>query len=142
MKKLFICLLSFAIAMPVLAAAQSEIQFAWTPQTYSSTAGYMLFCRREGERYDYTDPIWQGDATFTQCAVDGLEDNTTYYFVIRTIDVNDNQSYDSNEIVINESSATEDSIGTGNSAGLGGNGGSTSTFSSCFIQSLLPHFAE
>lgn len=102
----------------------------------------MIFSRREGERYDYADPIWQGDATFTRCTIDGLEENTTYYFVIRTIDVDDNQSYDSNEIVINESDSTGGSIGTDSSAGLGGNVGSSSTFSSCFIQSLLQHFSN
>lgn len=97
----------------------------------------MLFSRRDGERYDYTDPIWQGDTTFTQCTIDGLDENTTYYFVIRTIDASDNQSYDSNEIAINESDSAGNSIGADNSTGLSGNGGSISTFSSCFIQLLL-----
>ncbi len=126
MKKFIIYLISFIIALPAIVNAESEVKFEWIPQQESGVIGYMLFCREKGEDYDYDNPVWQGDETFTHCVIDNLDKSKTYYFVMRTFDAYDNQSYDSNEIEFR-----------GQDAGLGGDGSSSSTTSSCFIQSLF-----
>jgi hypothetical protein len=116
-----------------MAIAECEVNFEWDPRVETGVAGYMLFCREEGKTYNYDDPIWEGDASFTQCSIDGLDESKTYYFIIRAVDEKDNQSYDSNEIEYNYTAEAS------NDAGIGGDGdsaGVTSNFSSCFIQTL------
>jgi hypothetical protein len=141
MQKLIICLLIICITLPTMAIAECEVKFQWTPQgTTDEVAGYMIFCRESGKDYDYEVPIWEGDNTFLQCTIDGLDESKTYYFVIRAVDRNDNQSYDSPEVEFSYNSRSGDGAGGagGSDAGIGGDGDiSTSTsFSSCFLQSL------
>ena len=131
MKKFIIVTLAIFTIIPAMAIAECEVKFEWNPQSDDGVVGYMLFFREEGESYHYDDPIWEGDVSFTQCTIGGLDESKTYYFVIRAIDIEDNQSHDSNEIRYNY--ATDD-------AGMGGSGsgsGSNANFSSCFIQSLF-----
>jgi hypothetical protein len=134
MQKFIICLLTICVALPTMAIAECEVEFEWTPQGKSDeVAGYMIFCREKGKDYDYNAPIWEGDNTFLRCSIDGLDESKTYYFVIRAVDRYDNQSYDSPEVEFAYNGSSE-----GSDAGLGGDGDiSTSTsFSSCFLQSL------
>ena len=131
MKKIILFTLVIFTVIPAMAIAECELNFEWDPKSDFGVGGYMLFCREEGETYNFDDPIWEGDASFTQCTIGGLDESKTYYFVIRAIDIEDNQSHDSNEIRYNY--ATDD-------AGMGGSGsgsGSNTNFSSCFIQSLF-----
>ena len=91
----------------------------------------MIFCRESGEDYDYNNPIWEGDSTFSQCTINGLDESKTYYFVIRSVDQWDNQSYDSPEVAYSYNSSD---------AGFDGDGelsSSSTSFSSCFLQSLF-----
>ena len=127
MKKFIIVTLAIFTIIPAMAIAECEVKFEWDPQSDDGVVGYMLFFREEGESYHYDDPIWEGDVSFTQCTIGGLDESKTYYFVIRAVDEEDNQSYDSNEIEYNYAT---------HAAGLGGDGSSTN-FSSCFIQSLF-----
>jgi uncharacterized membrane protein YgcG len=149
MQKTILCLLTICIALPTLAFAECEVKFQWTPQEKSDeVAGYMIFCREKGNDYDYNTPIWEGDNTFLQCTIDKLDESKTYYFVIRAVDRNDNQSYDSPEVEFIYNGGSGSSDGSGSSSGSGSSGGlgagiggdgyiSTSTsFSSCFLQSL------
>lgn len=111
--------------------ADCEVKFAWTPQgNTDAVAGYMIFCREKGKNFDYNAPIWEGDDTFLQCTIGGLDESKTYYFVIRSVDRQDNQSYDSPEVEFSYNSSSD--------AGLGGDGdiGSSTSFSSCFLQTL------
>ncbi|MGD9007858.1 MAG: hypothetical protein PVG41_08050, partial [Desulfobacteraceae bacterium] len=71
----------------------------------------MIFCRESGKDYDYEVPIWEGDNTFLQCTIDGLDESKTYYFVIRAVDRNDNQSYDSPEVEFSYNSRSGDGAG-------------------------------
>jgi hypothetical protein len=134
MQKFIICLLIICVALPTMAIAECEVKFQWTPQGKTDdVAGYMIFAREKGNHYDYNVPIWEGDNTFLQCTIDGLDESKTYYFVIRAVDQYDNQSYDSPEVEFSYNSDP------GSDAGIGGDGViSTSTsFSSCFLQSLF-----
>ncbi len=137
MQKLIICLLTIVIALPTMAIAECEVQFQWSPQgDTEGVAGYMIFCREKGENYDYNNPIWEGDNSFFQCIIDGLDETKTYYFVIRSVDQFDNQSYDSPEVEFRYNSSDDE---PGSDAGLEGNGDvsrSSTSFSSCFLQTL------
>ena len=131
MQKLTICLLTICVALPAIAVADCEVKFEWTPQGNTpDIVSYMIFCREEGKNYDYNFPIWEGDNTFLQCTIGGLDESKTYYFVIRSVDQYDNQSYDSPEVEFSYNSSPD--------AGLGGDGeiGSSTSFSSCFLQTL------
>jgi hypothetical protein len=135
MQKLIICLLIICFAVPTAAIAECEVKFEWTPQGKTGEiAGYMIFCREKGKDYDYNVPIWQGDNTFLQCAIGGLDESKTYYFVIRSVDRYDNQSHNSAEVEFTYNGGSNG----GSDTGLGGNGGTSSStsFSSCFLQSL------
>ena len=130
MKKIIIFTLVIFTIIPAMAIAECEVNFEWDPQSDDGVAGYMLFCREEGGIYKYDDPVWEGDVSFTNCTIGGLDESKTYFFVIRAVDLEDNQSYDSNEIEFKY---------TADDAGMGGDGdgdGSSTNFSSCFIQSL------
>ena len=59
--------------------------------------GYQLYGREEGQIYDYDDPWWQGDSTFTQATIDELSEDKTYFFVVRAFD-GDVVSANSNEV--------------------------------------------
>lgn len=131
MQKFIIFLLTICVALPAIAIAECKVKFAWTPQApIDEVAGYMIFCREKGKDYDYNAPIWEGDNTFLGCTIDGLDESKTYYFVIRSVDQYDNQSYDSPEVEFSSNSQPF--------AGLGGNGdvGARTSFSSCFLQTL------
>jgi hypothetical protein len=134
MQKFIYCLLTICFVLPATAMAECEVRFEWTPQGVNNKiAGYMIFCREEGQAYDYSSPVWEGDNTFQKCRIDGLDKSKTYFFVIRAVDREDNQSYDSPEV--------EYSYNLVSDAGLGGLGedvdiSSSTSFSSCFIQTL------
>ncbi len=132
MQKLIIYLLTIVIALPAMAIAECEVTFEWSPQgDTGQLAGYMIFCRESGEDYDYDNPIWEGDSSFSQCTINGLDESKTYYFVIRSVDQWDNQSYDSPEVEYSYNSSD---------AGFDGDGeysSSSTSFSSCFLQTLF-----
>lgn len=134
MQKFIICLLTICVVLPTMAIAECEVKLQWVPSTGAGNiAGYMVFCREEGKDYDYNVPIWEGDNTFQQCTIDGLDESKTYYFVIRSVDQYDNQSYDSSEVEFSYNGSSG-----GSDAGIGGDGdiSSSTSFSSCFLQSL------
>ena len=126
MKNIILLIFAVLLVIPATATAECKIKLEWAPQSNDQVAGYMLFCRAEGDSYDYNDPVWEGDGTFTQCLIDGLDEEQKYFFVMRSVDNQDNQSYDSNEIEFEY----------GADAGLGGDGLVVSHVSSCFIQTL------
>ena len=75
-----------------------DILLAWNPYTENDIIGYRLFCRKQGEDYNYDLPIWEGNDT--KCTVSNLEDNAIYFFVVRASDIYGNESSDSNEIIL------------------------------------------
>lgn len=110
----------------VSSAIGAQLTLAWDANN-PAPEGYQVYGREEGQDYDYDDPWWQGDSTFTQCTIDELSENKTYFFVVRAFQ-NDDVSSDSNEVRFPYSD--NHNIGTVGTAG-GGSG------SGCFIQSLF-----
>ncbi|MEA1947362.1 MAG: PKD domain-containing protein [Thermodesulfobacteriota bacterium] len=77
----------------------------WDPNSEPDLAGYRVFCRGEGQLYDYNNPIWEG--TSTNCTISDLDETKTYYFVSRAFDNYGLESIDSNELVL-EADTTPD----------------------------------
>lgn len=100
---IFVTILSYAAPCIALAA---QVSLAWQPNE-SSANGYRVYQRLAGESYNYNSPVWtyEGDANNqNSCTIDGLEDDRTYYFVIRACK-SDIESSDSNEVEFNASLA-------------------------------------
>ena len=77
---------------PAEASAVVDVTLVWDAS--SGADGYSLFYREEGQNYNYNSPDWEG--TSTTCIIPGLDENTTYHFVVRA--VNDyGESGNSNE---------------------------------------------
>jgi hypothetical protein len=72
-----------------------NVTLTWNANTEDDLAGYRIFYREEGQSYNYNSPAYEGTAT--TCIVPNLDDNTTYYFVVRAFDTSDNESTDSTE---------------------------------------------
>lgn len=116
------------IGIPLLSIAETEVTLAWD---FNNPApdGYRVYGHEEGE--DYDDFWWQGDHTFNSCTIDGLDENKTYYFVVRAFDGND-ESGDSNEVrYSNGQWQSLSSSGVDAASGGGGGGGG------CFVQSFF-----
>jgi len=83
----FFCALFFTAI-----ASARDITLAWNASNRAD--GYRLFYREQGEHYDYMRPDWEGSDT--KCRVINLDDDATYYFVIRAYN-HFGESGDSNE---------------------------------------------
>lgn len=81
------------VAFPLIVSA-AQVTLQWDAND-PVPDGYRLFQRVSGQAYNYADPIV--NTTATSCAVNGLEEGTTYYFVVRAF-VGDDESSDSNEV--------------------------------------------
>jgi hypothetical protein len=107
-----------------------DVTLAWDPNTEEELAGYRLYAREDGEAYNYSHPEWEG--TSTQCTVTGFDEYESYYFVVRAVDSEGNESGDSNEVYLQSDYDTNNSLDNGGSAGDGGGGGG-----GCFIGTLI-----
>jgi hypothetical protein len=131
------------IAIPAISQAVCEATLEWDPSS-PVIEGFYVFGREEGQQYDYEEPWWQGDNTFSSCTIDGLNEDKTYFFVIRAYSGNA-VSPDSNEVRYSyESVGNTESINEDNSASLsndGTSGGSSGSFygssSGCFLNSIF-----
>jgi Fibronectin type III domain len=123
--------------IPLTAFADCVVTLQWNPNN-PSLEGYQVFGREAGQDYDYDAAWWQGDQTFTQCTIDHLDENKTYFFTVRAFQ-GDNLSADSNEVEF----SYKDSSTSSNSASVGSNDGSGTASltglgdAGCFIQSLF-----
>jgi hypothetical protein len=79
-----------------LEAYSAQLTFSWQPSTDPDVAGYRLFCRRNGQGYDYSHPAWEGTGTTCVYEFDAAVD-ATYCYVVRAFDTAGNESTDSNE---------------------------------------------
>jgi PKD repeat protein len=64
---------------PAVASAVVDVTLAWNAS--SGATGYRLFYREDGQNYDYNSPDWEGSGT--TCIIPGLDESTTYHFVVR-----------------------------------------------------------
>ena len=123
---ILIFLLSLLSAQNLYSA---EVTLAWNACSDPNIDGYKIFFRQAGDSYNYNHPDWAGNRTETTCTIYGLDDNTVYYFVARAVDVEGNESADSQEVRYGPTETdiphSGSSEGTGSSGGGGGGG--------CFI---------
>jgi hypothetical protein len=75
-----------------------DVSFQWDPNSEPDIGGYRVFCREEGQSYNYTNPSWEG--TDTLCTIYDLDENKTYYFVSRSFDTQRLESSDSKELYL------------------------------------------
>jgi chitinase len=75
-------------------ASAAQVTLAW--DVSSGASGYRLYTRQEGRSYSFGNPTWEGTAG--QCTVSSLNENTTYYFVVRAFDAAGQESGNSNEV--------------------------------------------
>lgn len=117
-KKLKILFLLLSIGIPLVCNADVKVTLQWE-QNDPSIDGYRIFCREEGQSYDYENFVWQGDKSFDHYTIDGLDEDKTYYFVLRAF-IGNRVSEDSNEVRY----PNDDNESSGSSSG-------------CMIQSLF-----
>ena len=108
--RLGLVVVCFTLSLTVSAFA-ADIKLAWDAST-TPVDGYRVFCREQGEPYDYTQPVWEGSA-LTSTIYD-LDEYVTYYFVVRAY----NDSAESGDS--NEACSTKSSIAVGAGAEGGG----------------------
>jgi hypothetical protein len=76
-----------------------DVTLQWTPDKEANLAGYKVYCRQEGQPYQYTQPYWETiDST---CTIYDLDKTKTYYFVVRAFDTEGHESNNSNEVYLN-----------------------------------------
>lgn len=130
MKAIISTLIIVLLTLPLsLQAAETHVSLAWDASA-PTPDGYQVFCREAGQNYDYTDPVYSGDHTFTQCLIENLDSTKTYYFVARAVNQDGQQSSNSNEATLTGSDSDSD-------RSVGGGGDSGITSSSCFLNTLL-----
>jgi chitinase len=81
------------VAFPLIVSA-AQVSLQWDAND-PAPDGYRLFQRQSGQAYNYSAAIQT--TTGTNCTVDGLEEGTTYYFVVRAF-LGADESGDSNEV--------------------------------------------
>jgi len=73
-----------------------QVTMAWDENIEPDIAGYRIFCRQENSSYDYSRPSWEG--TEAWCVITGLDENETYYAVVRAYNTVGIESRNSNEV--------------------------------------------
>ena len=85
--------LFFGFVSPVYAV---NVTLQWNPNSEPNLAGYRVFSREKGQSYDYTNPSLE--VAEASCIINNLDENKTYYFVVRAFDTKGIESGDSNEV--------------------------------------------
>jgi hypothetical protein len=117
-KMLNILIFLLLIGAPSISNAACQVTLEWDSND-PDLEGFQVFGREAGQDYDYQIFWWQGDDSFNQCTIEGLDEDKTYYFVIRAL-AGDDMSGDSNEVRFAYKDKNGDAGGSG-----------------CYIQSLL-----
>jgi len=76
--------------------ASTQVMLEWTSNSEPDLTGYKVFCREEGQSYDYANPSWEG--TDNYCTIYDLDETKTYCFVARAYDTEGFESADSDEV--------------------------------------------
>jgi len=88
--------LNFLFLFIINSFAATQVSLMWDPNSESDLAGYRVFCREEGQNYDYDNSSWEG--TDTACTIFNLNETKTYCFVVRAFDAEGFESGNSNEV--------------------------------------------
>jgi hypothetical protein len=75
-----------------------DLPIIWDENEEENIVGYKIFCREEGQNYNYDAPVWVG--TGTACTIYDLDDLGTYYLVARAFNNLDMESEDSDELKV------------------------------------------
>ena len=79
----------------VFSSKPVAIKIDWNRINKPSVYDYKLFCRKQGEKYDFSKPIYEGFRTSFQMT--GSKD-TIYYFVVRSYSIDGIESKNSTEV--------------------------------------------
>jgi PKD repeat protein len=82
-----------------------DVTLQWSPNSEPDLAGYRIFYREAGQSYDYLNPSWE--CINTSCTIYDLEEDKTYYFVVRSFNTKGLESDDSNQVCL-EPTVTDD----------------------------------
>ena len=108
-----VCIFTPCVALLIFiilssAAGAAQVTLAWDPNDPKPDV-YKVYRRGEGNSYDYSSPAWTGTAAMA--TIDNLDENTTYFFVVRAY-VDSQESGDSNEVEIIPATSNTDSSST------------------------------
>ena len=95
----------FGFVSPVYAV---NITLQWVPNSEPDLAGYRVFSREEGQSYDYANPSLE--IAEASCNIYNLDENKTYYYVVRAFDTEGSESGDSNEVGLGATHIATDEI--------------------------------
>ena len=90
--------LNFLFFTIVNSSATTRVSLEWVPNSEPDLAGYRVFFREKGQPYDYNNPSLE--VAGASCDINNLDENKTYYFVIRAFDTKGFDSGDSNEVCL------------------------------------------
>lgn len=88
--------LFLSLLLPCATAMAATVTLHLEHADSSLVKGHKIYLREEGGNYDFANPTWQGSDNI--CTLNGLKEDTTYFFVARTYDKDGNTSDNSNEI--------------------------------------------
>ena len=87
----------------------AQVSLSWQAKSSPVPDGYCVYRRTQSSQYDYRYPAWTGRTTST--TITNLNDNTTYYFIVRSYKGSE-ESEDSNEVAFHSSSSSSSSTTT------------------------------
>lgn len=76
--------------LTVISATAASVTINWMPN-HPTPEGYRVFARRSDQHFDFSMPDWEG--VDTVCRIDGLEDQTEYFFVVQAFDADQHGDY-------------------------------------------------
>jgi hypothetical protein len=95
-KKLRILIPLILIGTPFISNAACQVTLEWDSNDLNLN-GFQVFGREEGQGYDYHHFWWQGDYGFNKCTIEDLDEDKTYFFIVRAF-TGGGMSSDSNEV--------------------------------------------
>lgn len=125
-RRCFLIILGLLMPFPLFCssdAAALDLSFEWDANK-DQVDGYRIFCREQGEEYDYSSPCWEGPTT--NGTIYNLNEDTAYYFVLRAYNAF-GESRNSIELMHPPPSTSS----SRSSSGKGGGGGG------CFISFVV-----
>lgn len=90
--KLLVFSFAFVSFSPIIVSA-AQVTLEWDENSEEDLAGYSVFCRQEGQVYDYYNPVWEG--TENTCTISR---DVKSYFVVRAYNTSGMKSGNSNEV--------------------------------------------